>query len=90
MLLKYLFQLQEFYNCRSVILNKTEKCWNDSSLTEERHPGRNDDSLLGEQNCMFTVCTIFNLLLANKMLLCHIHVHNIDNSIILSCAFMQI
>ena len=47
-LLKYLFQLQEFCNCRSVILNKKEKCWNDSSLTEERHPGRNDDSLLGE------------------------------------------
>ena len=59
MLLKYLFQLQEFYNCRSVILNKKEKCWNDSSLTEERRPGRNEDSLLGELQLELHVYSVY-------------------------------
>ena len=58
-LLKYLFQLQKFCNCRSVILNKKEKCWNDSSLTEERHPGRNDDSLLGELQLELHVYSVY-------------------------------
>ena len=58
MLLKYLFQLQEFYNCPSVILNKKGKCWNDS-LTEEGHPGRNDDSLLGELQLELHVYSVY-------------------------------
>ena len=56
MLLKYLIQLHEF---RSVILNKKEKCWNDSSLTEERHPGRNDDGLLGELQLELHVYSVY-------------------------------
>ena len=42
-----------------MILNKKEKCWNDDLLTEERHPGRNDDSLLGELQLELHVYSVY-------------------------------
>ena len=76
-----------------MILNKKEKCWNDSSLTEERHPGRNDDSLLGELQLELHVysvsisCLLIKCCYAIYMYICS---SNIDNSIILSCIYADL